>query len=566
MDILIVHGYLLKGTGSNLYVNNLCRTFTELGYRVTLLCQEQEIEELDFVSRFEAFDPDNKTTSLVWEQSIPYPGETVVIRPDIGGTLPVYVYDRYEGYRVQEFTDMTEDEIEDYLHRNTRAIQSVLQRRQFDVIISNHTIMQPVYVARARAMVPLSHRGFHIAVIHGSALNFSVRKSPLLKGYAEEGILNLDRVVFVSEHTKQEFTDLFYGGILSSEKLTIIPAGVDTTNFTPALNEEDLDQRIERLGRSLMPYASNYPTNSCGPRSLTETKAYVKELEFTYQSDARELKSRFKRIRDRYDNWLPDGDAYDKLKTISWDQDPVIMYFGKYLWTKGVQALIAAIPLIKMRHPKAKFLFVGFGSARELLELMVYALESNHQMLYQQILERPGYFDPSGADHSADYFQGLLNKLSNPDFRAAYFNAVENEMFQSTIFTGIMKHSQLQDLLPCADISVAPSIFSEAFGLVAVEALSCGVIPLLTNHSGFRDIIHVYKNEFRDLDPGGQLKPLYVNDALVLNLAHNMNYLLEVYGQLSLEERNSVRKRAHGLAVDNFSWQAVAKSYLALTK
>jgi len=42
MLIAVVHGYLLRGTGSNLYVSNLCRTFTRQGHRVLLFSQEGE--------------------------------------------------------------------------------------------------------------------------------------------------------------------------------------------------------------------------------------------------------------------------------------------------------------------------------------------------------------------------------------------------------------------------------------------------------------------------------------------------------------------------------------------
>ena len=44
MRILIFHGYLLRGTGSNIYNANLVRTLAALGHEVHLLCQDRDYE------------------------------------------------------------------------------------------------------------------------------------------------------------------------------------------------------------------------------------------------------------------------------------------------------------------------------------------------------------------------------------------------------------------------------------------------------------------------------------------------------------------------------------------
>ena len=74
MRILIFHGYLLRGTGSNIYNASLVRALARLGHEVELVCQERRADELDL------------------------PDAVHVTVPDIGGVLPVYVADRYEGY------------------------------------------------------------------------------------------------------------------------------------------------------------------------------------------------------------------------------------------------------------------------------------------------------------------------------------------------------------------------------------------------------------------------------------------------------------------------------------
>ena len=38
-----------------------------------------------------------------------------VHNPDIGGLLPVYVHDDYEGFEVKTFAELTDDELDRYL-------------------------------------------------------------------------------------------------------------------------------------------------------------------------------------------------------------------------------------------------------------------------------------------------------------------------------------------------------------------------------------------------------------------------------------------------------------------
>ena len=47
MKILIFHGYLLRGTGSNIYNANLAQALAGLGHDVHLLCQDLDAEKLD---------------------------------------------------------------------------------------------------------------------------------------------------------------------------------------------------------------------------------------------------------------------------------------------------------------------------------------------------------------------------------------------------------------------------------------------------------------------------------------------------------------------------------------
>ena len=56
------------------------------------------------------------------------------------------------------------------------------------------------------------------------------------------------------------------------------------------------------------------------------------------------------------------------------------------------------------------------------------------------------------------------------------------------LFTGPLEHRHLVHLLPLADVAVVPSIFPEAFGMVAAEAAACGCPPLVARHSGLAEV------------------------------------------------------------------------------
>src|SRR3954470_4620454 len=84
MRILIFHGYLLRGTGSNIYNASLVRALARLGHDVDLLCQERN-----------------------WDA----PEGVTIHNPDIGRVLPVYVADTYEGFEAKPYATLSDAEL-----------------------------------------------------------------------------------------------------------------------------------------------------------------------------------------------------------------------------------------------------------------------------------------------------------------------------------------------------------------------------------------------------------------------------------------------------------------------
>ena len=135
MRILIFHGYLLRGTGSNIYNANLARALAGLGHEVHLFCQDRSAQEPE--------------------------GVTIHV-PDIGRVLPVYVSDRYEGFDAVPFPELDDEALGHYLDANIVVIRTVPSP---EMTMANHLVMGPVILARG-----LEGRAPYAVKNHGSAL------------------------------------------------------------------------------------------------------------------------------------------------------------------------------------------------------------------------------------------------------------------------------------------------------------------------------------------------------------------------------------------------------------
>ena len=102
MRVLIFHGYLLAGTGSNVYNAALAEALVRAGHEVHLLCQDRDPLALEWVDA--AGDWDGGALELRTRRE---PARATVYRPDIGGLLPLYVADRYEGVEARPFQDLS---------------------------------------------------------------------------------------------------------------------------------------------------------------------------------------------------------------------------------------------------------------------------------------------------------------------------------------------------------------------------------------------------------------------------------------------------------------------------
>lgn len=199
MRILIFHGYLLRGTGSNIYNANLARALAGLGHEVHLFCQDR--------------------TALL-------PKRVTIHVPDIGRLLPVYVADHYEGFDALPFPDIDEAALGHYLDANIAAIRSVPSP---DIALANHLVMGPVILARG-----LDGRAPYAVKIHGSALEYTVRPHrKRFLPYALAGIRGASGVLVGSRHTAESLWEVLCDEPSLRERTRLGPPGVDVKSFRP---------------------------------------------------------------------------------------------------------------------------------------------------------------------------------------------------------------------------------------------------------------------------------------------------------------------------------------------
>jgi glycosyltransferase involved in cell wall biosynthesis len=182
--ILLWHGYLLTGSGSNIYTANLARSWRVAGHDVLVVCQERAALELDFVDAAGDFAAGNASWDVRSSGGPPASGTCTVVRPAIHGLLPVYVYDDYEGFTVKRFVELDDAELERYTGDNVTALVTAIRRFEPDAIITGHEVMGPEIARRARERTGASY----LAKLHGSALEYAVKVQHRYRDHARSGL------------------------------------------------------------------------------------------------------------------------------------------------------------------------------------------------------------------------------------------------------------------------------------------------------------------------------------------------------------------------------------------
>src|SRR3954469_4874606 len=245
MRILVFHGYLLRGTCSNVYNARLAAALARRDVTVDLLCQEPRPHELAFVDAIGTWVDREPHVEVVRE-----PVRVTAWRPDIGRLLPVYVADRYEGFEAKPFLECTDEEIATYVERNVAAVRAVAARARPDVALANHLVMGPVVLACG-----LDDDVPYAVKVHGSALEYTVKRDPdRFLPFAAKGLARARTVLVGSRHTAESlWAAMGDDGLPARTRLG--PPGVEVEEFRPRPRAEAAGE-VGGLARRLSPAAA----------------------------------------------------------------------------------------------------------------------------------------------------------------------------------------------------------------------------------------------------------------------------------------------------------------------
>ena len=283
MRILLWHGYLLGGTGSNVYTRQLAREWSRAGHEVTVLSQERRPEDYDL-------------------------GGAATARPDVGGFLPVFVLDRYEGFDdVRRVPDCTREELERWVDANAAAVRALLPA---DLVYLNHVLLGgPVGAATGAA---------YAVKAHGSELEYAMRGRRDLGAWGAQSLAGA-RATFVGSAHIRDVVEEVCGPVMRVHE---VPPGVDIELWRPEEREVALAALLDEA-----------------------------------RKDAPNLGNAEERLPD-------DGNAA-RLALFLAGEIPTVVYFGKLIEQKGVHVLLHALQGLD-----ARVVVVGFGPERASLEAL----------------------------------------------------------------------------------------------------------------------------------------------------------------------------------------------------
>lgn len=497
MRIALWHGWLLEGSGSNVATARIAEVLRASGHDVLLVCQEGYAERYLWIDASGTVDADGPS-DLVPNVAEAAPGRCVLLRPRIGRLLPVFVVDEYEGFDVKPFVDLTDAELDEYLHHNVEALRAAVTWHRSDVVIAGHAVPGPVVAKRA-----LGPRRF-VAHIHGSDLEYAVRPDHRYRTLAGEGLSAARAVVGASADVLDRCIELVPG---IEHLVRIVPPGV-ASDFRPRPRAEALLATAASLDRD--------PETANG-RPVTLDAEVERALE---RRDARALDE----LAAVYDEQAPDPGAAETLRSLASLEGPLIGYIGKLIPQKGVATMLAATAA---SSTAPSVLVVGFGSQREWLHALVHALRTSDHDALRWLREAGGLpVDPDVAPR--------------PGLRVE--------------FTGRLDHRYAPGALAALDVLVVPSILDEAFGMVGIEGAAAGALPLIARHSALAEVGGAFEAEVGR--PG--LFSFEPGSGAARNLAERIDDLVS----LPTEERGELRERVAAFATREWSWNLTASRLL----
>ena len=446
------------------------------GHTVQLVCQEPYPERYDCIAEAYRYHLDGRVETM-FTRDVPYAGRCIMHKPQLGDTLPVYVWDKYDEYtNVVPMINLSDDAIESYVARNVEVVRRVVERWGVTAMHANHAVLMSVVAQRVSA-----ETGVPYAVMpHGSALEYAVKPDPRFRVLATGAFAAAGCVFVHGEEMRTRVQTVLPDVPNLDEKFSVLPLGVHTAQFEPVPRE----RRREKIGRLLVSLADK-------PRGRRPGQLAAMLDDVRGAADADALRRVLSSLK--YETKAPDEDLEEKLQLVDWEHDAVLLYVGRLISAKGFQSGLAALPLLLARGSRDPpdrrgsrsaaradgSVPLGAGGWRPRARRADRGLRADAR-------RRSGWrvVGLAGADQDQDLLGRPLS--TRRARRVLRRSRSEHVRADRVIFTGYLTHEELQHLFPCCDAGIFPVIVKEAGPLVFLEALASGCFPLGTYFGGMQ--------------------------------------------------------------------------------
>jgi len=531
--IAILHGYLLEGSGSNLWTRSVIQSICNSGETVHLICQENHPELYDFICEGIIYHSNGNKETILKRDPV-YPGKCILHKPKLGNTLPVYVSDKYEEFSdPQPMINLGDAEIENYLQINIQVLTQVVDENQVKVIHANHAVLMSVVAQQ----VAKKRRIPYAIMPHGSAIEYAVKKDRRFFKYAEEAFSEAQRIYVIGNEIRNRVKELFTAIPEIESKMLELNLGVNTSLFNPVILK-DRKAKINEL-YELLKEVKRGKTNLHSQNMQNELKADISEHELLKVINA----------SASYNAKLTDDNVEEKLQMIDWDNEKIILFVGRMIANKGLHSIIAALPEILDSEPNTRFIVVGHGPQREPLEALIWALQNGHTDLVLNIVKWGRELEGNGEKSLEEvqfYFDHLIksNELDN------YFNKAQKNINKNLVlFTGYLTHRELCCLFPACDVAIFPSVVAEAGPLVFLEAMASGCFPVGTYFAGMA----------ASIDSVSQAVPQEIADLMKISPRADqtvLDIILKVKKALYVDI--NYKERLRNVAIEKYDWENIS--------
>lgn len=175
--------------------------------------------------------------------------------------------------------------------------------------------------------------------IHGSAITYNLVPKPELLKWAIPGLKGASKIYTGTEYVKSMVRDVFKNHIEElglNTKLEILPPGMDPEKFNipENVNESEkvfLERAADKI-KSLPPGRKHHV------------------IEFAEDITPEQLHNKFVDDSKTYNQRVVDADLIEKWMPYN-AKDPIILYIGAFLGSKGVGELLAIAPSLIKKKP-----------------------------------------------------------------------------------------------------------------------------------------------------------------------------------------------------------------------